>query len=195
MGSLTDPAAGKVAFAEDRGIDRMAWWLAIAGAAASIVLGTMVVAWPGATLLVGAMLFGVWLLIHGIIHVVNAVTATAVDAAVRALTGVLGILFIVGGVVCLRNVLVSLLAVATVIGATWLIGGIVGLVSALSGQHNDATRWVVVALGVAMVLGGLVVLLWPGPSLATIVYLSGIWLIVIGAVQLVLVLRTRRAAA
>jgi len=195
MGSLSDPAAGEAALAEDRGIDRMTWWLTMAGAAASVVLGIMVVAWPRATLLVGAMLFGVWLLIHGVIHVVNAVTATAVDVAVRALTGVLGILFIVAGVVCLRNVLVSLLAVATVIGATWLIGGIVALVSALSGQHSDATRWVVVALGVAMVLGGLVVLLWPGPSLATIVYLNGIWLIVIGAVQLVLALRTRPAAA
>jgi uncharacterized membrane protein HdeD (DUF308 family) len=177
--------------AADRRTDRTLWWLAVAGAAASVVLGVIVLAWPDATLFVGAVLFGVWLLVHGIINIVNAITAHAGDTAARALTAVIGVLFIIAGVVCLKHVLVSLLAIATVIGITWLIGGIMGLVNAFSGHHAPGARFVVAALGAITALGGLVVLIWPGPSLATLVALTGIWLIVVGLMQLFLVLRTR----
>jgi uncharacterized membrane protein HdeD (DUF308 family) len=179
--------------AVDRRAERTLWWLAIAGALASVILGVIVLAWPDATLFVGAVLFGLWLLVHGVINIVNAITARAGDTAARALTAVIGVLFIIAGVVCLRHVLVSLLAIATVIGVTWLIGGIMGLVNAFSGHHAPGARLVVAALGGITVIGGLVVLLWPGPSLATLVALTGIWLIVVGLMQLFLVLRTRPA--
>jgi uncharacterized membrane protein HdeD (DUF308 family) len=191
----TNPISGDAVLAEDGRVERTLWWLAVAGAAASVILGIMVVSWPDATLLVGAVLFGAWLLVHGVIHIVDAVTARAADGAARALTGVLGILFVVAGVICLRNVLVSLLAVATIIGVTWLIGGIVSLVSAFGDRYQGPARWLVAALGAVTVLGGLVVLLWPGPTLAAIVYFTGIWLFVMGAVQLVIVLRSRPTAA
>jgi uncharacterized membrane protein HdeD (DUF308 family) len=187
------PAAGRGL--DDARAERMIWWLAIAGAAASIVLGVLVLSWPGETLLVGAALFGVWLLVHGLIRIVNAVTATATDNTARTLSGVIGVLFVLAGVFCVRNLLVSLAAVATVIGATWLIGGIVEIVSAFGQQYDGALRLIVAALGVLLVLGGLVILVWPVPSLATLVYLTGIWLVLTGVVQLVLVIRTRPAAA
>jgi uncharacterized membrane protein HdeD (DUF308 family) len=89
---------------------------------------------------------------------------------------------------------VSLVAIATVIGVTWLIGGIVGLVSAFGDRYSGTARTLVGLLGAITVVGGLVVLLWPGATLITIIYLTGIWLIVMGAVQLFLVLRTRPSA-
>jgi uncharacterized membrane protein HdeD (DUF308 family) len=175
----------------DRRFDRMLWWLAILAAAASVVLGVMVVAWPDATLFVGAVLFGIWLVVHGVVYIVQAITATAADGAVRALHGILGVLFVVGGVFCLRNVLVSLLAIATVIGVTWLIGGIVGLASAFTSAYSGQVRLVAGLLGGLTVLGGLAVLLWPGLSLVTLVYLTGFWLIAMGILQFFLILRTR----
>jgi uncharacterized membrane protein HdeD (DUF308 family) len=39
------------------------------------------------------------------------------------------------------------------------------------------------------------VLIWPGPSLTTLVVLTGIWLVVMGAVQLLMVLRLRPRAS
>jgi uncharacterized membrane protein HdeD (DUF308 family) len=107
---------------------------------------------------------------------------------------VVGVLFVIAGVICLRNLFVSLLAIATIIGITWLIGGIAGLVSAFGGHYNGTARTIVGLLGAFTVLGGLVVLLWPAATLLTIIYLTGIWLIVMGAIELFLVLRTRPAA-
>jgi len=176
---------------DERRTESMIWWLAVAGAATSVVLGIMVLAWPEATLLVGAAVFGIWLLVHGIIRIINAVTATSADPASRTLAGVIGVLFVLAGVFCVRNILLSLVAVATVIGASWIIGGIAELVTAFGNQYDGRMRLVAAALGIILLLGGLVILIWPGPSLATLVYLTGIWLIVTGAIQLALVIGTR----
>ena len=106
----------------------------------------------------------------------------------------IGVLFVIAGVICLRNVLVSVVVIATLIGISWLIGGIAGLVSAFTSTFDTTGRLVVGLLGAITILGGLVVLLWPGPSLATIVWLTGIWLLVMGLMQLILVLRNRPRA-
>lgn len=173
--------------------DKMLWWMAIAGAATSIILGILMLVWPGETLYVGAILFGLWLLFHGVIYIVNAITAHAESGGHRALQGVLGLLFVLGGIVCLRHLVVSLIVIATLIGASWLIGGIVGLVEAFVAPVPGPARVLFGILGGLSVLGGLIVLIWPGPSLATLVVLTGIWLLVIGITQAVLVLRTRPA--
>ncbi|HEU4421450.1 MAG TPA: DUF308 domain-containing protein [Pilimelia sp.] len=190
----TEPASGAVTTAEDRKALRLLWWLAIAAAALSIILGIMVVAWPEATLLVAAVIFGIWLIVHGIVHIVRAVTRTADDGAVRALEGIIGVLFVVGGVICLRNVIVSLLAIATIIGITWLIAGIVALVSAFMSRRSGESRLLIAVLGGVTVLGGLAVLVWPDITLLALVYLTGFWLILIGAIQFFILVRARPSA-
>ena len=175
--------------------DRTMWMLGIAASVVSVVLGIMVLVWPDATLLVGAVLFGVCLLVHGIVDIVDAVTARTEDGVTRALSAVVGVLLVIGGVICLRNVLASLLTIATLIGITWLISGILALVSAFGSRYSGNARAMVAVLGAVSVVGGLVVLLWPKLTLVTLVYLLGIWLIVMGIVQFVIVLRTRPRAA
>jgi uncharacterized membrane protein HdeD (DUF308 family) len=193
---ISDTATGPavVASAEERGTERLLWWLALAGAVASVVLGVAMIVWPHATLFVAAVLFGLWLVFHGVVKIIQALTATG-DAGLRALDGVLGVLFVAAGLVCLRHVLVSLLTITTVVGLTWIIGGIVQLGSALVRRHWGRERLVVGALGAITALGGLGVLLWPGLTLFAMVVFTGVWLIVMGLVQFVLVLRSRPGRA
>jgi uncharacterized membrane protein HdeD (DUF308 family) len=175
--------------------DRFLWGLALSGAVVSLVLGILFLVWPDETLHVGAVLFGLWLLFHGIVHLFTAVTAHAADGLHRALRAVIGLLFVIAGVLCLRDVVVSLLIIATIIGISWLIGGIVALVEAFADFRGGPARWIVAGFGGLSVLGGLIVLIWPGPSLTTIVVLTGVWLLLLGAMQLVLVLRSRPSRA
>jgi uncharacterized membrane protein HdeD (DUF308 family) len=175
----------------DQRIVRTLWWLSLASAVASVVLGIMVLTWPDATLFVAAMLFGLWLLVHGAFRIVDAITATAEEGAVRALRGVVGVLFVVAGVISLRRLLVSLLAIATLIGVSWLIAGIAELMAAFGPRGGGGARFAVGMLGALTILGGLVVLLWPGASLTTILYVTGFWLIVMGFAQVLVALRAR----
>ncbi|SHN46509.1 HdeD family acid-resistance protein [Cryptosporangium aurantiacum] len=179
---------------DSRNWERVLWWLALAGAAASVVVGLLMTFWPDATLYLGAVLFGLWLIVHGIIHLARAITSHA-DAAIRALDGVLGVLFVVAGIVCLRHIVTSLLVLATVIGLTWLIEGVIVVASTFGSRYTGRTRVVVGVLGGVAILGGLVVLLWPELTLVAMVVFTGIWLIVVGLVQLFLVLQLRRETA
>ncbi|MBL7260076.1 HdeD family acid-resistance protein [Paractinoplanes lichenicola] len=181
--------------AEDRRTERLLWWLAVAGAATSVVIGVMLVAWPRATLYLGAILFGLWLIVQGLVGIVRAVTATGVDGAgMRALEGVLGLIFVGAGIVCLRHLLLSILATATVIGLTWIIGGIVRGAAAFTPRYSGAARIGVGVLGALTAIGGVVVLSWPKLSLLAMVVFTGIWMIIMGLAQLFLVLRLRETA-
>lgn len=187
-----EPMSGTVPqVAADRRAERMLWWLAIAAAVTSVVLGVIVLVWPDATLFVAAVLFGAWLAVHGVIHLVDAITATAADSGSRAITAVIGVLFVIAGVICLRNVVASLTIIATIIGISWLIGGIIGVVAAFGHRYAGPARLVVALLGGLSIIGGLIVLVWPGPTLATIVVFTGIWMILMGIVQFFLALRSR----
>ncbi|GAA2510693.1 HdeD family acid-resistance protein [Pilimelia columellifera] len=163
------------------------WGLALAGALASIVLGVMVLVWPDATLLVGAALVSAWLLVHGVIKIVQGVSTTGDSAGARVLTGVVGVLFIGLGIACLRHLTLSLALVATVVGIAWLISGIVDIVSAATNRGGDATtgqRWLTAVVGAITFVGGIVVLAWPAISLMTFVWLTGAWLVAMGVIQI-----------
>jgi hypothetical protein len=185
--SVTDDARGLDS------LERAVFWIALGGAVTSIVLGAMMVAWPEATLKVIAALFGIWLLLHGVVRIVQAITASGREGAERAILGVIGILFVVAGVIALRNLLGSLAVVVTLIGLMWLIGGIAELISAFT-RRGAGDRGSRVVLGVLSIAGALVVLVWPDLSLVTVVWLTGAWMITMGAVQVALVLWVRRNA-
>ncbi len=172
--------------------ERAAWWLVFASAVFSVVLGLMMLAWPEATLKVVALLFGVWLLLHGLVRIVQAITATARDGGERAILGVIGVLFVIAGVIALRNLFVSLAVVITLIGLMWLIGGIVELVSAFT-RHASGDRMLYIVLGSLSIIGALVVLIWPDLSLVALVYITGAWMVLMGLVQAGLAVWARRA--
>lgn len=170
---------------------RVGWWLALGAAVIGVVLGVMMMAWPEATLKVVAALFGVWLLLHGVVRIVQAITASAREGSERAILGVIGVLFVIAGVIALRNLLVSLAVVITLVGLMWLIGGIVELVGAFAG-HGGYRLWHAV-LGCLSIVAALVVLVWPDLSLLTLVYVTGAWMIIMGLIQAALVIGARRS--
>jgi len=174
--------------------DRAAWWLALTAAAFGVVVGVMMVAWPEATLKVIAVLFGAWLLLHGVVRIVQAITGTARDGAERAILGVIGVFFVVAGVIALRNLFVSLAVMITVIGLMWLIGGIMELISAFGGPGGGYRLWRLL-LGGLSIVAALVVLVWPDLSLVTLVYITGAWLIVMGLIQVAVVIWSPRSLA
>jgi hypothetical protein len=172
--------------------ERAALWLALSASVVGVVIGVMMIVWPEATLKVVAVLFGLWVLIHGVVRIVQAISGRGGrDGGERAILAVIGVFFVVAGVVALRNLLVSLALMVTLIGLMWLIGGVMELITAFGGRGSYRT-WHVV-LGAVSMVGGIVVLVWPELSLTTLVYLTGIWMVVMGLIQVVVVLMVRRA--
>lgn len=176
----------------------LTWWrrLAIAGGVASVVLGLILLIWPRETLLVVAVLLGLWLIVSGAIKLVQSVlTPEGRSGGARVLQALGGLLLLGIGVLCLRNIANSLALIAALVGVAWLLAGFIEIWAALSGGAHGWSRLGQVFIGVVTALGGLVVLFWPGITLLVLVWLAGLWLLVIGLVQLVLAWRAGKIVA
>ena len=174
------------------------WWrrAAILGGIISIALGLILVIWPEATLLVAAVLIGLWLLLSGAVTLARAAfIPEGRSAGSRILQAIAGLLFVVLGVVCMRNLSSSLTLIALIIGIAWLFGGTVEIFTAFSPATRGWGRLGALLLGVIAIAAAVTILVWPTPSLTVIVWVSGLWFVAIGVVQLILAWRARRVTA
>jgi uncharacterized membrane protein HdeD (DUF308 family) len=155
--------------------------------------GIVVLAWPGATLLVIAVLFGVQLIIAGIFRFVAAFATDDAGGGTRVLLALLGVLSIIIGLWAVRHVLLTLLALILLLGIFWVVNGTIELFTALSHQGMPQRGWTA-AMGVLSILAGIVVLVYPGESLFTLSIVLGIWLLIFGLMEAMAGFRLRRLA-
>ena len=171
-------------------VGRAWWWPAIFGVI-SIILGVLALAWPGRTLVVLAVVFGVELIVWGIYRLIGAVTFGDAGGGARILWAILGILSLLLGFYAIRHIVITLLALGLLLGIFWLVDGIGLIVSAI--EHRGMPgRGLTVLSGVLGVIAGLVLLVWPSISLITLAVLAGIWLIVLGITQISVAMQLRR---
>ena len=146
----------------------------------SIVIGVLVMFWPGATVVVIAWLFAVQLIVSGILQIVAAIGDDSGTGG-RVLLGLLGALSILVGLLCLRAPLQTAVVLGLLIGATWVIGGVIRIVYSFGAGAGDHRGWGI-ASGALSVLGGAVVLVYPGFSFVAMTWFLGIVLVLIGIV-------------
>ncbi len=156
------------------------WGLVVAMGVASILLGIAAIAWPGATLLTIAIFFAAWLLISGVVDVVQSFTTDG-DTGGRVLHALIGVLSVIVGFALLRTPFQSLEVLIFVVGIFWLVQGIVTFISAF--QRKQGRGWQLF-MGVLGVLAGIVILVYPISSAVTLALFGGIWLILLGAMQI-----------
>lgn len=171
---------------------RGAWQAVSVIGLCAVVLGIVVLAWPHATLAVVGVVFGLYLLVSGILQLVAAF-GTHTDTALRVLAFISGAISIALGVFCFRGRLESILLLAIWIGIAWLFRGISQLAAASSDPRMPARGWQIFA-AVVGIIAGIVVLSSPLTSIWVLVLFAGIWLIITGVVEIATALRIRRHA-
>jgi uncharacterized membrane protein HdeD (DUF308 family) len=167
--------------------------LVLAAGALSVLIGLLVLAWPGATIRIIAWLFAIQLLVAGVLQLVSAFSAERGPGG-RVLFALLGALSILVGLLCLREPLQTALVLGLLIGAMWVVQGVAGMVHAIANESGAARGWAITS-GVLSVLGGAVVLVYPGTSLVVLTWLFGIVLVAVGIVLIAQGLSTRRSPA
>ena len=159
----------------------------------TLLAGVVVLAWPGATLLVIAVLFGVQLIFAGVFRFVAAFATDDASGGTRVLLALLGVLSIIIGLWAVRHVLLTLLALVVLLGIFWVVNGTIELFAALSHRATPQRGWTA-AMGVLSILAGLIVLAYPGESLLTLSIVLGIWMLVYGTMEITAAFRLRRLA-
>lgn len=157
----------------------------------AIILGILVLAWPGITILVAAIFFGAYLLITGIAQVVFAFSLH-VSAGGRVLLFISGAAALILAVLCFRSLQESILLLAIWIGVGFIFRGVATAVSAISDPTLPGRGWEIF-IGVISLVAGVVMLASPFESIATLTVVVGIWLIVIGVFEAVSAFGIRKA--
>ncbi|MEV5956078.1 HdeD family acid-resistance protein [Streptomyces sp. NPDC051987] len=178
------PLAGGMA-----ALANMGWQILLTMGVATIALGVVALVWPGATLRVVGVLFGVYLLVTGVFELAAAFGAH-VPGHLRVLHFVTGALSVLLGLLCFRGTLESILLLALWIGFSWLLRGTLETAAAASAPDMPARGWHV-AFGVIGALAGIVMIVMPFASIATLTLVVGVMAIVVGLTEVVRAVRTR----
>src|SRR4249919_1408233 len=169
------------------------WGWVLAFGIITLMIGIAALVWPGRTLVVVAVLFGIQLIVLGIFRFAGAFAADETGGT-RVLLALLGVLSLIIGLYAVRHVLITLLALALLLGIFWIVSGAVELFAAISHREMRHRGWNAV-MGIISILAGIVVLVYPGISLVVLAVVLGIWLIVFGAMQIAAAFRIRSLAA
>ncbi len=158
----------------------------------SLVLGILVLAWPGISILVAAIFFGAYLLVTGISQVFHAFTMH-VSAGGRVLLFISGAASLILAVLCFRSIQNSLLLLAIWIAIGFIFRGVSTSVSAISDPDMPGRGWEIF-IGLVSLVAGVIVLASPFSSLATLTLVVGIWLVVIGVFEIASSFGIRKAS-
>lgn len=171
---------------------RAAWQSILVTGLLSVILGVLILVWPGKTLLVAGIIFGIYLVVSGLLQLVAAFAAPA-SAGMRVLYFISGVLSIVIGVFCFRDELTSLLLLGLWIGIGWLFRGVAVTMAAVSEPGLPGRGWQGF-FGVITAIAGVVLIIWPIESVATLAWVAGIWLVVLGVMEMITAFGVRKDA-
>ncbi|MEY9926006.1 uncharacterized membrane protein HdeD (DUF308 family) [Catenulispora sp. GP43] len=168
-----------------RMLGQAAWQALMLMGLAAIAIGVCAVVWPGRTLLVIGVLFGIYLLISGVMQIIAAF-GDHISAGMRVLNLIVGALSILLGLFCFRNSLHnSVLLLSLWIGIGFLMWGIATIASSAAAPSGVAGRGWAFFAGFMTLLGGIIIISWPIGSIFTLAVFTGIWLIVVGLIEVI----------
>jgi len=167
------------------------WKATLVSGVLTIVLGAMVLGWPGPSILIASTMFGVYLLVSGFAELFLAFTLPR-SAASRVLLFLTGALSLVLAILSFRHFgdAYAVLLLALWIGTGFIMLGVSETAVAMSERDLPGRGWYVV-LGVMSVIAGGIVLVWPFDSILVLTIVSGVSLVVLGVIQIVQAVQIR----
>ncbi|MFI6308610.1 HdeD family acid-resistance protein [Nocardia fusca] len=172
---------------------RRAWQAMLVIGVVSVVVGVMVLVWPGPTIVVLAVLFGIYLLVSGVFQLVAAFGGH-VSGGWRAMLIVSAVLSFILGFFALRHLGDAVLLMALWIGIGWMFRGVAVLVAAADAPSGTSGRGWNVFFGIVLLIGGAMLIVWPFNSVAVLTLVAGWWLIFMGIVEVVSAIQVRGRA-
>ena len=152
----------------------------------AVILGVVILVWPGPSIIVAAVLFGVFLVASGIVMVFLAFSLPVASGGARFLNFITGAASIVLGVLAFRHFgsgyAILLLAIWIAVG--FIFRGVTAVAAAISAPKFPGKGWTIF-FGVISGIAGIVVLAWPFDSIVVLALVTGIWLIILGLIEIV----------
>lgn len=159
-----------------------AWGWLLAFGLVAIAAGLSMFFFTGQALYVIAIAFGVYLIVAGVYHFVNAFTVPGENGWLRALFALLSAGAVVAGVFLVAHPVLSLLTLTLTIGFFWIFSGMLELMAGIVSDGLPHRGWLIFG-GILGIVAGLVLVFYPGISTLALALLLGVWLVVYGLVM------------
>jgi len=167
------------------------WGLIVLLGVLSVILGLLAIAYPGATIVTVSIFFAAWLFVSGIFYLISSFTRDG-DTGSRVLSAILGVLSIIVGWALLRTPFQSVEVFIFVIGIFFLIQGVMTFIGAFA--RKAGRNWGI-ASGLLGIIAGIIVLTYPISSAVTLALIAGIWLVILGIMQVIAGIQLRNAGS
>ena len=155
------------------------------GGVLAFAVGLLVLLWPGRTAMVVTAIVAAYLVVAGLGYVVAALGSRARSAWGRLGHLLLGVLYVLAGGFALSDLSAATASLATllglVVGVVWVVEGVVALTTLP--MMTGSKGWTAV-FAVLSIVAGVLALLSPAWAVATLWWLVGVVLVVLGVVQI-----------
>jgi uncharacterized membrane protein HdeD (DUF308 family) len=147
----------------------------------ALAAGVLLLAWPDRTLLVVAIVLGVYLIAYGVLKMVDAITRPSLLTMERMLPATLGLLAVGAGTTVIARPEDSVVAVGLAAGIYLIVAGLAAGVSAIRAQEARAVN----GLGALVnITAGILVVAWPDVTVTVIAVVLGIALVLRGGMEI-----------
>ncbi|MFG1945502.1 HdeD family acid-resistance protein [Nonomuraea sp. NPDC048826] len=165
------------------------WWVLTVRGVLAIAFGLMALFWPGLTLLVLAVVFGVYALIDGVLAGYAATRAAKGQRGWLIFTAVVGVL---AGVAAVLWPGVTVLVLTLLVGFWAIVIGVMEIVVAWRIRKEIKGEALIMIAGALAILFGVLVLIAPALGAISIALLIGFYAILAGVALVALSLRVRK---
>ena len=161
------------------------WWTLLIRGILGVLFGIVSFMMPGLTLSALVILYGLYALTDGLM-------AIWLGAQTRVWwLALFGLLAVAVGVYTFVNPGVTAVALLYVIATVAGIRGVAEIVTAIRLRQVLTNEWMLIASGIASILLGLVLFVYPGPGILAMVWLIGAYALLVGAMLIVLAFKLR----
>jgi uncharacterized membrane protein HdeD (DUF308 family) len=153
------------------------WWAQLLRGIAAVLFGLAALLWPGMTLLVLLVIFALYALVDGLFAIVAGIRDTGGRRWLLLAEGVLGLL---AGLVVLFWPGTTALVLVYVISAWAIFTGLLKVIMSISFRRQVENWWLMGLGGALSVIFGGILGFLPGAGLLTLVWLVGIYALILG---------------
>ncbi|WP_106813847.1 HdeD family acid-resistance protein [Microbacterium timonense] len=155
------------------------------GGILAVIVGILILVWPGKTAAVVTAIIAIYAIAAGLVYAGLGIFAKTKGGWARVGHIVLGILFIIAGVVALFNIGQATawlaLFLGILVGILWIVEGVV----ALSTLGDAASKGWSIFFAILSIIAGIILLFSPLWGAAVLWWLLGIALVVLGIINIV----------
>lgn len=162
------------------------WWILMVQGILAILFGILAVFWPSLTLTVFVYMFGIYILIAGVVGLIQGLLSIG-RGKTWILPLLLGLLQLGIGLYLVRHPAVSFGVLILLAGSVFVVYGIFGIVAALADKSGSSTNKTLgVIAGLVSLLAGILLFFQPAAGGTAFVWVIGLFSLISGPIWIAL---------